>query len=149
MAVAQAQNKVQDLARLLEQRSVRVLFAIHPVAGRMPGHMNVLLAEAGVPYDRLLDLEEGNAALAAAGAALVVGANDVVNPDARINPSSPLYGMPVLEVTRAPRVFVIKRGRGRGFSGVENPLFTAENVRLVYGDAAEVLGKILAALREL
>jgi len=149
MAVAQAQNKVQDLARLLEQRGVRVLFAIHPVAGRMPGHMNVLLAEAGVPYDRLLDLEEGNAALAAAGAALVVGANDVVNPDARINPSSPLYGMPVLEVTRAPRVLVIKRGRGRGFSGVENPLFTAENVRLVYGDAAEVLGKILAALREL
>jgi NAD(P) transhydrogenase subunit beta len=149
MAVAQAQNKLQDLARLLEQRGVRVLFAIHPVAGRMPGHMNVLLAEAGVPYDRLLDLEEGNAALAVAGAVLVVGANDVVNPDARTNPSSPLYGMPVLEVTRAPRVLVIKRGRGRGFSGVENPLFTAENVRLVYGDAAEVLGKILAALREL
>ncbi len=149
MAVAQAQHRLQDLARLLEKRDVRVLFAIHPVAGRMPGHMNVLLAEAGVPYDRLLDLEEANAALAVADAVLVVGANDVVNPDARTNPASPLYGMPVLEVTRAPRVLVIKRGRGRGFSGVENPLFTAENVRLVYGDASEVLGRILASVREL
>lgn len=149
MAVAQAQHRLQDLARLLEKRDVRVLFAIHPVAGRMPGHMNVLLAEAGVPYDRLLDLEEANAALAVADAVLVVGANDVVNPDARNNPASPLYGMPVLEVTRAPRILVIKRGRGRGFSGVENPLFTAENVRLVYGDASEVLGRILASVREL
>ena len=149
MAVAQAQHRLQDLARLLEKRDVRVLFAIHPVAGRMPGHMNVLLAEAGVPYDRLLDLEEANAALAVADAVLVVGANDVVNTDARNNPASPLYGMPVLEVTRAPRVLVIKRGRGRGFSGVENPLFTAENVRLVYGDASEVLGRILASVREL
>ncbi|MCL5799274.1 MAG: NAD(P)(+) transhydrogenase (Re/Si-specific) subunit beta [Gammaproteobacteria bacterium] len=149
MAVAQAQHRLQDLARLLEKRDVRVLFAIHPVAGRMPGHMNVLLAEAGVPYDRLLDLEEANAALAVADAVLVVGANDVVNPDARTNPASPLYGMPVLEVTRAPRVLVIKRGRGRGFSGVENPLFTADNVRLVYGDASDVLGRIIASVREL
>lgn len=149
LAVAQAQHKVQDLARLLEKRGVRVLFAIHPVAGRMPGHMNVLLAEAGVPYDRLLDLDEANAALAVAGAVLVVGANDVVNPDARNNPASPLYGMPVLDVTHAPRILVVKRGRGRGFSGVENPLFTAENVRLIYGDAADVLGRINAALREL
>ena len=149
LAVAQAQHVARELADVLEKRGVTVDYAIHPVAGRMPGHMNVLLAEANVPYEQLKDMDEINDAFKTADVALVVGANDVVNPDARTNPASPLYGMPVLEVTRAPRVLVIKRGRGRGFSGVENPLFTADNVRLVYGDASDVLGRIIASVREL
>jgi len=149
MAVAQAQHKIWELAQLLEERGVEVKFAIHPVAGRMPGHMNVLLAEAGVPYDKIFDLEEINAEFPTADVALVIGANDVVNPDARNNPDSPIYGMPILDVDKAKNVIVIKRGKGRGFSGIENALFYADNTRMLYGDAQEVATKLIQAVKEL
>ncbi len=149
MAVAQAQHKIWELAQLLEERGVEVKFAIHPVAGRMPGHMNVLLAEAGVPYDKIFDLEEINAEFPTADVALVIGANDVVNPDARNNPDSPIYGMPILDVDKAKNVIVIKRGQGRGFSGIENALFYADNTRMLYGDAQEVATKLIQAVKEL
>jgi len=126
-----------------------VKFAIHPVAGRMPGHMNVLLAEAGVPYDMIFDLDEINEEFAQADAALVIGANDVVNPAARTNESSPIYGMPILNVDQAREVFVIKRGKGTGFSGVENELFFGENTNMVFGDAKEVCNKMITGLKEL
>ncbi len=149
MAVAQAQHKIWELTQLLEERGVEVKFAIHPVAGRMPGHMNVLLAEAGVPYDKIFDLEEINAEFPTADVALVIGANDVVNPDARNNPDSPIYGMPILDVDKAKNVIVIKRGQGRGFSGIENALFYADNTRMLYGDAQEVATKLIQAVKEL
>ena len=149
MAVAQAQHKIKELMNLLLERGVDVKFAIHPVAGRMPGHMNVLLAEADVPYDRLYDLEEINAEFPQADVALVIGANDVVNPMARSNPESPIYGMPILNADQAKNVIVIKRGQGKGFSGVENALFFGDNTRMLYGDGQAMVGELITAIRQL
>ncbi len=149
MAVAQAQHKLWELVQLLQERGVTVKFAIHPVAGRMPGHMNVLLAEAGVPYDMIYDLDEINNDFPTADVALVIGANDVVNPAARNNPDSPIYGMPILNVDQAKNVIVIKRGQGAGFSGIENQLFFADNTRMLYGDGQEMVGKLIAAIKEI
>jgi NAD(P) transhydrogenase subunit beta len=148
MAVARAQHKVWELAQQLEAKGVEVKFAIHPVAGRMPGHMNVLLAEAGVPYDKIFDLDEINAEFPSTDSALVIGANDVVNPAARDDAGSPLYGMPILAVDKARNVFVVKRGRGAGFAGVENRLFYAENTRMVFGDGQDVAAKLVAGVKK-
>ena len=133
----------------LEKAGVSVRFAIHPVAGRMPGHMNVLLAEAGVPYEKIFDLEEINADFPSVDVALVIGANDVVNPVARTDKSSPIYGMPILDVDRAHNVIVIKRGQGAGYSGIENALFFAENCRMCYGSAQGVVAEIIAQIKVL
>jgi NAD(P) transhydrogenase subunit beta len=149
MAVAQAQHKIWELSELLIKRGVDVKFAIHPVAGRMPGHMNVLLAEANVPYDLLYDLDEINAAFPQTDVALVIGANDVVNPTARTNPDSPIYGMPILDADKAHNVIVIKRGQGKGFSGVENALFFADNTRMLYGDGQAMAAELIQAVKEL
>jgi len=149
MAVAQAQHKIWELTQLLQKNNVTVKFAIHPVAGRMPGHMNVLLAEAGVPYDIIEDLDEINEEFATADVALVIGANDVVNPDARTNQSSPIYGMPILNADAAQNCIVIKRGQGRGFSGIENALFFEDNTHMLYGDGQKAAGEIIAAIKEL
>ncbi len=149
MAVAQAQHKVSELTKLLEARGVTVKFAIHPVAGRMPGHMNVLLAEAGIDYDKILDLDEINPELPTVDVALVIGANDVVNPVARTNPDSPIYGMPILDADKAKNCIVIKRGRGTGFSGVENHLFYADNTSMLYGDAQKAVGELINGIKEL
>ena len=149
MAVAQAQHKIKELMQVLLDRDIDIKFAIHPVAGRMPGHMNVLLAEADVPYDRLYDLEEINAQFPQTDVVLVIGANDVVNPMARTNPESPIYGMPILNVDQAKNVIVIKRGQGKGFSGVENALFYADNARMLYGDGAEMTGELIHAIKQL
>lgn len=138
LAVAQAQHKIWELAKRLSKRGVKIKFAIHPVAGRMPGHMNVLLAEAGVPYDNIFDLDEINEEFASADVALIIGANDVVNPVARTHPDSPIYGMPILNVDQAKNVVVIKRGAGKGFSGVENGLFYLDKTRMLYGDGQDV-----------
>jgi NAD(P) transhydrogenase subunit beta len=143
MAVAQAQHKIWELAQLLQDKGVEVKFAIHPVAGRMPGHMNVLLAEAGVPYDMIYDIDEINGEFPVSDVALVIGANDVVNPSARDDKGSPIYGMPILDVDRAGTTLVIKRGRGSGFAGIENRLFYSDNTRMVFGDAQEVAGKLV------
>lgn len=148
MAVAQAQHKLRELSDLLESKGVEVKYAIHPVAGRMPGHMNVLLAEAGVAYEKLYDLEEINPEFPTADVAVVIGANDVVNPAAH-RQGSPLYGMPILDVDKAHNAIVIKRGQGKGFAGVENELFYADNTRMLYGDAQNVLGKLVQALKRL
>ncbi|MEM7576510.1 MAG: NAD(P)(+) transhydrogenase (Re/Si-specific) subunit beta [Planctomycetota bacterium] len=142
MAVAQAQHAVKELAGELTKRGKRVYYAIHPVAGRMPGHMNVLLAEAGVEYDVLLDLEPSNHHLETADVALVIGANDVTNPDARTNEQSPLYGMPILNVDSARTVFVIKRSLNPGFAGIQNPLYFQDNTRMVFGDAKKVVTEL-------
>jgi len=147
LAVAQAQHKVWELAQLLIDRGVQVRFAIHPVAGRMPGHMNVLLAEAGVPYDLISDLDEINAEFETADVALVIGANDVVNPDARTNKSSPIYGMPILNADKAKNVIVIKRGQGQGFSGIDNALFVLDQTRMLYGDAQAAVGQLIQAVK--
>jgi len=149
MAVAAAQHKIWELAKQLEQKGVMVKFAIHPVAGRMPGHMNVLLAEAGVPYDKLFDLEEINSEFATADVSLVIGANDVVNPSAKNQPESPIYGMPILDVMHSKNVLVIKRGQGKGFSGVENSLFTLDNTRMLYGDGQDVVNKLVQEIKAL
>jgi len=149
MAVAQAQHKIQELTELLTKRGVDVKFAIHPVAGRMPGHMNVLLAEANVPYDLLYDLDEINPAFPKTDVALVIGANDVVNPVARTSPDSPIYGMPILNVDQAKNVIVIKRGQGKGFSGVENALFYEDNTRMLYGDGQAMVGELIQAIKSL
>lgn len=142
MATAQAQHAVRELATILETRGVTVKYAIHPVAGRMPGHMNVLLAEANVPYSSLYDLEQINPEFPATDVAVVIGANDVVNPDARDNPKSPIAGMPILEVDKARSVVVLKRGKGKGFAGIENPLFFKPNCGMLYGDAKTSLIKL-------
>jgi NAD(P) transhydrogenase subunit beta len=149
MAVAQAQHKIWELTKALKERDVRVKFAIHPVAGRMPGHMNVLLAEAGVPYDLIFDLEEINEEFEQTDVALVIGANDVVNPIARSDPSSPIYGMPILNADKAKNVIVIKRGRGTGFSGIENHLFYADNARMLYGDGQRMAAELLQQIKNL
>ncbi len=149
MAVAQAQHKVWELCELLEGRGATVKFAIHPVAGRMPGHMNVLLAEAGVPYDKIFDMDEINPEFPTADVALVIGANDVVNPAARTDPGSPIYGMPILNVDQAHNVIVIKRGAGKGFAGIENALFYLDNTRMLYGDGQEMASKLIQGVKAL
>ncbi|HVG34526.1 MAG TPA: NAD(P)(+) transhydrogenase (Re/Si-specific) subunit beta [Pyrinomonadaceae bacterium] len=147
MATAQAQHAVRELANILEAKGVSVKYAIHPVAGRMPGHMNVLLAEANVPYSALYELEQINPEFPSTDVAVVIGANDVVNPDARDNPQSPIAGMPILEVDRAHSVVVLKRGKGRGFSGLENPLFFKPATAMLYGDAKDSLNRLLQAVQ--
>ena len=149
MAVAQAQHKVWELCQALIARGVAVKFAIHPVAGRMPGHMNVLLAEAGVPYDLIYDETEINAEFETADVALVIGANDVVNPVARTDKSSPIYGMPILNADKAKNVIVIKRGQGAGFSGIENALFYLDHARMLYGDGQAKAGELVQAIKAL
>ncbi len=149
MAVAQAQHAVRELADVLEQKGIDVKFAIHPVAGRMPGHMNVLLAEADVSYDRLVEMDEINPEFPETDVALVIGANDVVNPDARTAKGSPIYGMPILDVDRARHVFVVKRSMNPGFAGVQNPLFFLDNTMMVFGDAKSVARAIAEAVEEL
>ncbi|MBB4757182.1 NAD(P) transhydrogenase subunit beta [Xanthomonas arboricola] len=149
MAVAQAQHKIWELAQRLIARGVKVKFAIHPVAGRMPGHMNVLLAEAGVPYDLIADMDDINPEFASTDVSLVIGANDVVNPVARTDPASPIYGMPILDVVNSKNTVVIKRGKGTGFAGIENALFYADNTRMLYGDGAEAAGALVSELKAL
>ena len=148
LAVAQAQHQVRELAELIERNGGKVLYAIHPVAGRMPGHMNVLLAEANVPYDRLKDLEEINGEFPNADVALVIGANDVVNPAARSDRSSPIYGMPILDVDRAKSVIVMKRSMAPGFAGIENELFHGTRTSMLFGDAKATLAKLIAAVKQ-
>jgi H+-translocating NAD(P) transhydrogenase subunit beta len=149
LAVAQGQYLVHELEKMLEKRGVEVKYAIHPVAGRMPGHMNVLLAEANVPYPKLLDMEEINPEFEQADVALVIGANDVVNPAARTDPGSPIYGMPILNADKAKNVIVIKRGRGTGFAGIENALFYNARTRMLFGDAKNALQELITEVRGL
>jgi NAD(P) transhydrogenase subunit beta len=149
LALAQAQHKLREFMDILEDKGVEVKFAIHPVAGRMPGHMNVLLAEANIPYEKLYDLEEINSEFPTADVALVVGANDVVNPAAEKDPASPIYGMPILKAYQSKNVLVIKRGRGKGFAGIENDLFFEDQTYMLFGDAQDVLGKLVQALKKI
>ncbi|MGH7584335.1 MAG: NAD(P)(+) transhydrogenase (Re/Si-specific) subunit beta, partial [Gemmatimonadales bacterium] len=149
LAVAQAQHAVQELAEQIEKRGGDVKYAVHPVAGRMPGHMNVLLAEANVPYDKLLDMEEINPQFEQADVALVVGANDVVNPAARTDPSSPIYGMPILDVDKARSVIVLKRGMSAGFAGIENALFYEPRTSMLFGDAKASLTRLVSEMKTL
>jgi NAD(P) transhydrogenase subunit beta len=149
LAVAQAQHKVWELAQKLIDRGVKVKFAIHPVAGRMPGHMNVLLAEAGVPYDLIADMDDINPEFANTDVSLVIGANDVVNPVAKTDPASPIYGMPILDVVNSKNTIVIKRGKGTGFAGIENALFYADNTRMLFGDGASMVAALVSELKAL
>src|SRR5690606_3631011 len=149
MAVAQAQHAVRELSELLEKRSISVKFAIHPVAGRMPGHMNVLLAEANIPYEKLVEMERINDEFATTDIALIIGANDVVNPAAKTNPSSPIYGMPVLHVENAQTVIVCKRGMSAGYAGIENELFGYPNCLMLFGDAKATISDVVGELKEM
>jgi NAD(P) transhydrogenase subunit beta len=147
MAVAQAQHQVRELAELIEKNGGEVRYAIHPVAGRMPGHMNVLLAEANVPYDRLYEMDEINQRFEEADIALIIGANDVVNPAARTDPTSPIFGMPIINADKARRVIVLKRGMSPGFAGIENELFYAPNTSMLFGDAKASLTRLISEVR--
>ena len=148
MAVAQAQHRVRELYDALTKSGVEVKFAVHPVAGRMPGHMNVLLAEAEIPYDRLIEMEEINPEMPEADVALIIGANDVVNPAARHDKGSPIFGMPIIDADKAKTVFVIKRSMNPGFAGIENELFYGDNTLMLFGDAKAMLTSIVQALKE-
>jgi NAD(P) transhydrogenase subunit beta len=148
MAVAQAQHVVKELSEILERNGAEVRHAVHPVAGRMPGHMNVLLAEADVPYEQLCEMEEVNAIMPTVDVAIVIGANDVVNPAALEDEESPIYGMPIINVHQARSVFVLKRGQGAGYSGIINTLFFRENCRMIYGDAKATVGSMVAQFEE-
>ena len=149
IAVAQAQHEERELAELIERNGGDVRYAIHPVAGRMPGHMNVLLAEANVPYDELVEMEDINPRLPSADVALVIGANDVVNPAARNDTASPIYGMPILDVDRAQSVIVLKRGMSTGFAGIENELFHLPHTAMLFGDAKATLTRLVTEMRGL
>jgi len=149
MAVAQAQHALREMADILKKDGVQVRYAIHPVAGRMPGHMNVLLAEANVPYEALLEMDEVNPQLPSTDVALVVGANDVVNPAARTTPGAPIYGMPILEVGQAQQVVFLKRSMRPGFAGIDNDLLHDPRTTLLFGDAKESLAKVVAAVKSL
>jgi len=149
MAVAQAQHAVRELAELVEKRGGEVKFAVHPVAGRMPGHMNVLLAEANVPYPQLKEMDEANPEFSRTDVAVVVGANDVVNPDARNNQGSPIYGMPILNVDDAQTVVVLKRSMNPGFAGIENPLFYNPKTVMLFGDAKASIDQLIADVKPL
>jgi NAD(P) transhydrogenase subunit beta len=148
MAVAQAQHAVRNLAKLLEDRGVTCEYAIHPVAGRMPGHMNVLLAEADVPYEQLKEMDEINPTLDTVDVAIVLGANDVVNPVARTDPHSPIAGMPIIDVDKARTVIVVKRSLSPGFAGIPNPLFAADNALMLFADGQKAIVDIITALKE-
>ena len=148
MAVAQAQHVVRELGELLEENGTEVRYGIHPVAGRMPGHMNVLLAEANVPYDVLVEPDDINPSMDSIDVAIVIGANDVVNPSATEEPGSPIYGMPIIEAHNARTVFVLKRSMSSGFAGVQNPLFFRENTRMLFGDAKESIGGLVTEFKE-
>jgi NAD(P) transhydrogenase subunit beta len=148
MAVAQAQHAVKELGDLLEENGAEVLYAIHPVAGRMPGHMNVLLAEADVPYEQLVEMDAVNPRMPTVDVAIVIGANDVVNPAAAEEPSSPIYGMPIIQANEARTVYALKRGKGAGFSGLVNKLYFLEKTRMLYGDAKETVGALVTELKE-
>lgn len=148
MALGQAQHAVRDLANLIESKGIEVEFGIHPVAGRMPGHMNVLLAEAGVPYEKLKEMDEINPDLEQTDVALVVGANDVVNPLARTDPKSPIAGMPIINVDKAKTVVVIKRSLSPGFAGIPNPLFAADNTLMLFGDARKMILELISILKQ-
>ena len=149
LAVAQAQHTVRELADELEKRGIEVSYAIHPVAGRMPGHMNVLLAEADVPYDALKEMDEINPEFPQTDVTLVIGANDVTNPAAREDEGSPIYGMPILDVDKSEQVIVLKRSMNTGFAGIDNPLFYNENTALLFGDAKASVSDVLAAVKDL
>ena len=149
LAVAQAQHVCHELEKVLEEKGVEVMYGIHPVAGRMPGHMNVLLAEADVPYEKLLEMEDANDQMSTTNVVLILGANDVVNPAAKEDPSSPIYGMPILEVEKAEHVIVNKRSMKPGYAGIENELFFRPKTSMLFGDAKKALQSLVAELKQM